>query len=83
MFERLVNGQGRPPWLWPPPSLRILMRGSEQVIVIRYSPELAGRFTKTPARHYDDAPAQASGKDEQGGTAALRADQSYRPPTCT
>ena len=67
MFECLADEWGRPPWLWPSPSLRLLTRPPTdyQPIVVRYAPGVAARYAVTPARHYGpdpgDAPARAPG----------------------
>jgi hypothetical protein len=47
---RLVDERGFPPWLWPAPSLRLLLRDPDPCPpLIRYGPGLA---SGTPARHH-------------------------------
>jgi hypothetical protein len=53
-FGRLADEWGRPPWLWPAPSLRLLARpyADQHLVVVKYGPGLASRFAVTPGRHY-------------------------------
>jgi hypothetical protein len=53
-FERLADEWGRPVWLWPAPSLRLLARPSadQRLVVVKYGPGVASRFAVTPGRHY-------------------------------
>ena len=51
-FERLADEWGRPVWLWPAPSLRLLARpyADQHLVVVKYGPGLASRFAVTPGR---------------------------------